>query len=90
VGISVAGMSSVASAVTGGGELTTFVLVAPPPQATSTIANSISIDNNMLVFLILTLLLSKYEELGAIPKKYATLKKQMQSQSYSFSKDFSL
>jgi hypothetical protein len=75
VGISVAVLGSLATAVMGSCVGATFVLVGPPPQAASTIAVSTINDNSMVVFLILDLLLSKpVRKLEVISKKYATLK----------------
>jgi hypothetical protein len=58
--------------VTGGGDSTTFVLVAPPPQAVSTTATNSNIDKSMLNFLIPSYLLKV--EFGTLSqKKYITL-----------------
>ena len=76
-------IASVASMVTGGGEPATFVLVAPPPQATSTIADMISIDNRKLILLIsfhTPLLTVKF--LNSLKKK-VTLREQGRSRTFS-------
>jgi hypothetical protein len=67
-------MSSVdvTSAVTGGGEAATFVLVGPPPHAVSAIANSTNIDKSTLPFLILSYSFS-YRKMRSCQKKYAPL-----------------
>jgi hypothetical protein len=66
-------MSSVPSAVTGGGDPATFVLVAPPPQAARTMAASTSIDKSILNFLILLSLLFYLWNQGALSKTNVTL-----------------
>src|SRR5687768_9383871 len=51
--VAVPDISSVESAVIGGGDAATFVLVGPPPQALKTTAARTNIVNSKLIFFIL-------------------------------------